>query len=453
MLPLIVKTMAVCLLGLFLSSLPAVCKAEPTIHEHVAALIEQGLQNNSELAALRKEIKALEAEAPAAGAFTDPKISFGVLNVPTDTFDFDQEAMTQKQVALSQRLKWFGKLSLAQKKVVLRAERQRAALHGKELELARDIAVSYHDLGTTYENLETNATLHEILGAILRVAESRYATGIGGQQDILQAQVEMNQTLDDRIVLERTLRQQKDRINELVQRERFVEVPAHAPPELVRPSLSREQLVALALENNAAIKVRQAEIDIAEVDVKIARKEFMPDVDVSLAYGQRDDDPMGNDRADFLSAGISFTIPLWAPVKQEKTLEGAQTRVESTQHSLQSVRTALPHKIDSILTEINSLLENQKLMQNVLTLQASQWAESLLAKYEVGEADFDTTLAAELRLVRYNLKLRTYRHQIRAAIARLEELVGAPVPLETVDAVADKKPTNESLQYKLAIGL
>ena len=392
-------------------------------------LIDEGLKNNRELLALRREIRALEQEAPAAGAFADPKLGLGLLNMPTDTFAFDQEAMTQKQISLSQRLPWFGKLNLAERKVLLRAERQRAEVRRKELALAQGVAVAYHEMGTTLEALETNAKLREVLGVMLRVAESRYATGQGKQQDILQAQVEHNQLLDEKITLERKLRQQKDRINELLQRDRFMDIAPHPPPEMVRLQLDREQLLELADANNPSIRVRQAEVQLAQNDVELARKDFGPDFDVQVAYGQRDDDRMGNDRADFFSAGLSFTIPLWAPVKQSKNLEGSAERLEAAYLALQGVRSSLPHQIDALLAEADSLHENFDLLQQVLTLQAAQWADTSLAAYEVGNVEFSTMLTAEVRLLRYDLKLRSYHHELRSVLARLQALVGAPLPL------------------------
>ena len=50
----------------------------------------------------RQQQLAMESESVAAGTLPDPKMSLGYANLPTDTFDFDQEGMTQFKVGISQ---------------------------------------------------------------------------------------------------------------------------------------------------------------------------------------------------------------------------------------------------------------------------------------------------------------------------------------------------------------
>lgn len=47
---------------------------------------------------------ALASERISAGALPDPMITAGFANLPTDSFHFDQEAMTQFKVGISQRI-------------------------------------------------------------------------------------------------------------------------------------------------------------------------------------------------------------------------------------------------------------------------------------------------------------------------------------------------------------
>ena len=46
--------------------------------------------------------RAVEALGTAAGSLPDPMLSLGLANLPTDTFEFDQEPMTQFKVGVSQ---------------------------------------------------------------------------------------------------------------------------------------------------------------------------------------------------------------------------------------------------------------------------------------------------------------------------------------------------------------
>ena len=61
-------------------------------------LISEGQATNQELAAIQDTVAALESQAPAVGAWEDPRIGIGISNLPTDSFSFNQEPMTQKQI-------------------------------------------------------------------------------------------------------------------------------------------------------------------------------------------------------------------------------------------------------------------------------------------------------------------------------------------------------------------
>ena len=79
-------------------------------------LIEELIEKNEELQSMEEERAALAAEISVAGALDDPRLGIGVANLPTDTFSFNQEPMTQKQLFIAQKFPWFGELDLRTQK-------------------------------------------------------------------------------------------------------------------------------------------------------------------------------------------------------------------------------------------------------------------------------------------------------------------------------------------------
>ena len=155
------------------------------------------------------------------------------------------------------------------------------------------------------------------LEQLLRVSETKYAAGKGLQQDVLQAQVELSKILEEKITLETKHRMLEDRINGLLNREGYLPV---APPEnLPYPNLTLnvEELQNVALTTNPWLAVKQAEIDREGVAIELARKDYLPDMDFKVAYGQRDESQMGQDWADFVSASVVTNIPLWKKSRQD----------------------------------------------------------------------------------------------------------------------------------------
>ena len=80
--------------------------------ESMRALAEEALQNNPEIIGLRKAAAAARVRVPQAGTLPDPMVKLGVMNLPVNSFRFDREPMTGKQIMLTQRLPVFGTLGL-----------------------------------------------------------------------------------------------------------------------------------------------------------------------------------------------------------------------------------------------------------------------------------------------------------------------------------------------------
>ena len=77
--------------------------------------IAMALQNNPGLAAMQARAGAMAAIPSQAGALPDPMLSLNAMNFPTDTFDRDQEPMTQLQIGIEQALPFPGKLDLKER--------------------------------------------------------------------------------------------------------------------------------------------------------------------------------------------------------------------------------------------------------------------------------------------------------------------------------------------------
>jgi outer membrane protein TolC len=390
-------------------------------------LIEEGLTHNKEIQSLEAQVESLKEEISFAGSLEDIRLGLAILNLPADSFSFEREPMTQKQISLAQKIPWFGKLDLRSQRTALKAVRQEAVLEAKRFELARKIAATYYQLGFVAAGLKINAQLTDIVNQLLRVAETRYATGRGLQQDVLQAQVELIKLLDEKIILNRKRRTLEDRINGLLNRESFSPV---APPQGLNfpdMQLDIKRLQSIVAQKNPMLSVRRADIDIAAVEIELARKDYWPDMDFKVAYGQRDEDRTGRSLPDFVSASVTINLPVWKKYRQDPKLNATLKRHDAAFKSFRNLLESLPHRVDALATEIRDFQENYRLFDEALIVQAEQWANSSLAAYEVGSLEFDTMINSQIRLLRFELKAENYLFIIYQKRAELEEVLGGPL--------------------------
>jgi outer membrane protein TolC len=312
------------------------------------------------------------------------------------------------------------------------ASEQQAMLEARKLELARKIAIAYYELGFVLTNHGINERLTEMVTQLLKVAETRYASGEGLQQDVLQAQVELSKLIDEKIVLEKRRRTLRDQINELLNREQFMSIKPLMDleyPEVQLDSQALKDLKEKSLAHNPWLRLRQAKVAQSEVEIKLAKKEYWPDMDFKVAYGQRDEDFTGRNLPDFFSATVTLNLPVWAKSRQNKKLAASKKSHDAAIKSYRNLAESLPYQVNVLATEIKNTQKNYRLYVDALLVQSEQWARSSLAAYEVGKVEFNTMVNAQILLLRAELQAKRYLFSIYQKLAELEELIGGPLAM------------------------
>lgn len=407
-------------------------------------LFTAAAKSNPGLAAIEHQVAALEKEAVAAGVWDDPRIGFGLLNLPTDTFRLDQEAMTQKQITVSQRLPWFGKLDFKTQQAALKAIQKKKTLQAQRLKLFRRIAGRYYELGFVTDSLKINTKMLRLLDQIIQVANTRYATGKGLQQDVLQAQVEQSRLIEEHNSLEKKVAVIQARLQELVGQPGMAPVTPPSIEVLPNFELRTAQWRETVTARHPELQVRQVAVDLSRVAVDLARKAYWPDPDLRLAYGQRDADPSGRERADFASASVMFSIPLWKDKKQDSRLDAAKKRYDAAMARYRELAQELPHRVSSAAIEAETLAKNHALYSGGLMVQAEQWSRAAISAYGVGKVDFATMISAQLRLLQIERQSKDHLYRWHKTVAVLNEMMGGSLTTTAVDKDGTAKPVSDS---------
>jgi len=391
-------------------------------------LIKEGLANNQSLKSIEYQLEALTEQVTAAGALADPRLGIGLMNMPVDTFRFDQEPMTQKQIFIAQKIPWAGKRALMSEDAQWSAKQKEMMLDAQRLMLSRNIADAWYELGFITKSREINDRMIELVDRILNAAESRYATGRGQQQNIFQAQVERSKLDTEQISLKSKRRVIENRINSLLNRTAYQPVVYVNDLEEPGIKLSLPDLKSIAQTKNPEIKIREYEIAQAKTRINLAEKDYWPDFDIMAVYGQRDENRAGQDWADFFSTTVSINLPVWQNRKQDKKLAAATAMHQASIQSYENLLEKISHQLDGLATEIINLQDNYSLYQQSLLPQAKNWARSALDAYEVGKVEFDTMINARMRLLMFELQAERYRVDVYKKRAELEVLIGQALP-------------------------
>ena len=140
-----------------------------------------------------------------------------------------------------------------------------------------------------------------------------------------------------------------------------------------------------------------------ETDVDLARQKYKPEWGLSAQYGYRDRDPMGRDRSDLFSVGVSFDLPIFTANRQDKEVSAAISRAESIRTEKQLLIRRLMAELDTASAHLVRLDEGYALYADQLLPQMAEQAEASLAAYNNDDGDFAEAVRA--RIAELNTKI------------------------------------------------
>jgi len=315
----------------------AITIAEPLILSNALSRVQD---ENPSLFEMQARAEAMSAIPSQVGSLPDPVVEFNTLNLPVDTFDINQEAMTQLQFGISQKIPYPGKLSLKESIAMHLADAANTDVDAIRLQLSRDVKTLWWHLFFLDRSLDVIDINKTLLRQFIEIAQTKYKVGQGLQQDVLLAQLELSKLIDHDIQLRSTRKQTSARLNALLNQatDKAVILPPLANIDVSLPQLkTATSIFEQAQESQPALIKQQQLINAANDRQKLAERDLLPDFNVGAAYGFRGgNNPNGSDRADFLSFKVGVTVPLFADRKQKMAISQRSSEVKQQQYALQN---------------------------------------------------------------------------------------------------------------------
>jgi outer membrane protein TolC len=179
----------------------------------------------------------------------------------------------------------------------------------------------------------------------------------------------------------------------------------------------------LAEKNRPFLQGIQSTINKFTITKKLAEREYYPNIQVGVRYGQRQDSQV-QDHPDFISGFIGVSIPIWFATKQSKKVAEENYRIITAKDSYNAARNDVFLKIKLIL---DKEIKGQKLISLIKTgiiPQARQSLESALAAYSVDKIDFLTLIDNQVTLLKWEIKYHRQLTDYEQNLAALEHVVG-----------------------------
>jgi len=403
------------------------------------ALIDEALSGNPSITASENMSEAARERVPQAGTLDDPMLTIGVANIETEYFAFDRIPMTSKNIGISQKFPFFGKLDLKERAAANEAEAVDSMVGEKRLTVAYKVKDAYYDLALAGKELEILDKQTALVRLVGRTARSRYSVGEGTIGDSLKAEVEEARLIEMKETVKRRERTIRAMLGNLTGRGAPVEGgPAWPEPACEPPG--RETLLELAIANRPGIDAADAMIEKGRRMTELAELGYYPDMGVSITYHQLDDLKTGVQQSDRLTAMLSFNLPIWRGSKLDPAAREAAAMRASAESAKDSLINEIGYRLDSLLADTKRENELVRLYGDALLPLSKKELDAELDRYSVGEMDLSDLLMTVREL--YEYELGGYRSQIarEKAIAGIEAAVG----LDSDSWCEDLKPVTNT---------
>jgi cobalt-zinc-cadmium efflux system outer membrane protein len=402
---------------------PASAADEPSLGTNLTGLLEYAREHNPEFAATRYEADAAAQRVQSAAALPDPVLRTELMDI-TNQGTNKSVSLLPSQVGgtrytLMQTVPWFGKRDL-QREI---AEAQVAQSAGQVLATWAELSSQIKSVYAQYYYLSgsehlTRETL-DLMTSLEQVAQTRYANGLGAQQDVIRAQVEQTGMSSELLAVESEQHHMRGQLNALLSR------PAMAPlaqPESLRRLPAAAQLDYEVLEQklrtrNPQLLIADARINAAEKSRELAYKNRYPGVTLGVAPTQ------SGSTIKTWDLMVEFSIPLQQGSRraQEREAEAMLGATDARKETLlNQMLAALSESVFALETarRTESLAASRLLPQSELTYQ------SALTGYENGKVDFATLLDAQRQILKARQQQLKAQLEAQLRLAEIERLLG-----------------------------
>jgi outer membrane protein TolC len=409
------QTLGVWLGGVMLVLLSSAAQAESWT---LAQTLTVAQRYSAELSASHNEAQALDAMADSATQLPDPKLKFGIENVPVQGSNdqrFTREGMTMQRIGIMQsyvsaekRERKSQTLQAQARGVIAKSDAIRAALQ-------RDTAQAWLDLALSQQALTTAQKLVSETARQQSVQKASVGAGSAAPDSVLALQMTLSAMRDKVTLATRDVQLAQSRLFQLTgqaitdvrgQLPRYQRLPADE--KTLQEAIVRHPEVEAAQRESETAKARSAQSAVAAI----------PDVDVEVFYSHRAE---GYDDM----AGVMFTVdlPLFQSRRQDKDYAAEVSRTLQAVDQLTLIQREHVAQVQSLVAQYQAAqVMWQRQRDDLLPLQHQRLA-LLAAQYRSGQSELSALLEARRSVLDTELAANQAEREMARTWAAIQWLI------------------------------
>ncbi len=371
--------------------------------------VHLAVQRSAKLAAQTSSVDAAGEMAARAGALPDPKIKFGIDNMPVsgeDAWSLTRDFMTMKRIGVMQDIVNGDKRRARTDRANAERDVEQAMLGAERVNLRRETAMAWYEVLHAQRALEVMNDLVAALQLQQETVGAGVSSGRSTPSDALMARIALENVRDEVLDQQRTLAKAR------VQFAQFVGEDAQRPvgeaPDTSRLPQPVEQLVA-TLDAHPTLAVYDARETAARSDIALAQSMKKPDWGVEVSYGQRS--PY---YSNMLTVMFSMDLPVLAANRQDRDIAAQHAQLEKVRAQREDARRTYEAAVRSAAIDWSSWNRRVQRYETVQMPLAQERVLASTAAYRGGRGEIAAVIEArraeaETRLAYHNALLERGR--------------------------------------------
>src|ERR1700730_3219861 len=419
------RSISVILLSV-VSAAHAFAQESPTTHTgsitRLSELLAEADKNNPQIEAARQGWQAAKQVPTQVSTLPDPQFNLQQVNVgsPRPFAGYTNSDFAYLGLGVSQDIPYPGKLRLKGEIAKREADVSQQQIESVRRSVLAELKAVYFQLAYLSKTLAILEQDGELLKQLQQAADARYRSGMGTQQDLLQAQLQQTKLLREIAMHHLEVGKLEAQLKQLLNRPQ--DSPDIEPTDLTETALVQTyaELLAAAEVQNPEIATAKKMIEKQSLQVDLARKDFYPDFNVQYMWQRTD--PTQFRAYYMLSVGVRVPIyrgrkqrPELAQAEAEKLRAGSELQVQSQQIGAEL-------RAQYVLAQQTS--ELLKIHRGGLSPQSRAEFQAALAAYQSNKQEFQALLTAFLDVLHFEEEYWQNVSEYETAIARLEQITG-----------------------------
>src|SRR5215469_6046074 len=356
-------------------------------------LQQMALANNPTIGQANTGVKAAQGLTHQAGLWPNPTVGYIGEEIRGGSFGGgEQGVFIQQNVILG------GKLGLDRKIRAEEAKQAEAKAQEQKLRVENGVRIAFYESLAAQRMVEMRKKLDELAQDALETTRQLFNVGQADQPDVLQAQVEADQT-DVAVLTSQQEQQQAWRVLASIVGNPVLPLTPLAGDLEDLPTIDSEQMLQAILSNSPAMKIARMGATRAGIEVTRSQREIVPDLSLRAGYMNSLEQlgsvpPKAAGSESFAEVGVN--LPLFN--RNQGNIQAAKADQERAKLEVQRVSLVLRQRAAPLLESYASARAVAERYKTRTLPNARQAHQLYLEKYHEGAAAYPQVLIAQRTL-------------------------------------------------------